>query len=354
MSDDNSDRFSLSRRKALASLGGIGAATALGGIGTYAQFTDTEAVQASFGAGELNGVIDYAASYNGEEVASGENSDAGFDAETEITGDNAAGVAFSYSLTDIKPGDYGSVVFGVNVQTNPAWPILCLGVDNSQENGIVESEAVAEQDANPFLGFQDLNSEGELEENILMVPFYDTNVESSFFDSDGPSQQALDNYGSGTALAFWDNADDGSGKLFPRSLSNIVTEDPDNQLRQGTVQFNEESDNGAEVFVASGLGDLDGDADDTACFALNGGQTDDSNVQGVSPLAPGSQMNFGFDWHVPYSVGNEIQTDSVDVYFTWIFQQVRHSEGPDGPFSYAPGNFAASESGEGDDPENSS
>ena len=60
-------------------------------------------------------------------------------------------------------------------------------------------------------------------------------------------------------------------------------------------------------------------------------------------------MNFGFDWHVPYSVGNEIQTDSVDIYFTWVFQQVRHSEGPDGPFSYDPGNYAGSDPNEGDD-----
>jgi predicted ribosomally synthesized peptide with SipW-like signal peptide len=347
--------FSLSRRKALAGLGSIGAAAALGGIGTYAQFTDTEAVEASFGAGELNGVIDYAASYNGMEVASGEDSDADFSAEAEINGDGTGGVAFSYSLSDIKPGDYGSIVFGADVQTNPAWPILCIGVDNSQENGIVESEAAAENaNYNGNRGLKDLRSRGELEQNILMVPFYDTNVESSFFDSDGPSQDALDNYGSGTALAFWDNADDGSGTLFPRNLASMVREDPDDQLRQGTVEFNEESDGPNSILEATSLGDLDGGANDTACFALNGGQTDDSNVSGVSPLAPGDGMNFGFDWHVPYDTGNEIQTDSVDIYFTWVFQQVRHSEGPDGPFSYDPGNYAASNSNEGDDTGNNS
>ena len=354
MSDKHSDSFELSRRKALAGLGGIGTATALGGLGTYAQFTDTEAVQASFGAGELNGVIDYAASYNGEQVASGQDSDANFDAKSEITGDGTGGVAFSYKLTDVKPGDYGSIVFGVNVQTNPAWPIVCLGMDSSSENKIVESEATAEQEANPSLGFNDLKEEGELEENILMVPFYDTNVESSFFDSNGPSQGALNNYGSGTTLAFWDNSDDGSGKLFPRSLSNIVTEDPDDQLRQGTVEFNEESDTSNDILAATSLGDLDGGANDTACFALNGGQTGDSNVQGVSPLAPGNELNFGFDWHVPYTTGNQIQTDSVDIYFTWVFQQVRHSEGPDGPFSYDPGNYSDSDPNNGDDPDNNS
>lgn len=349
MSDNE---FSLSRRKALAGLGSIGVASALGLGGTYAQFTDTEAVQVTFGAGELNGVIDYAASYNGEEVTSGEDSDADFSAEDEIAAGDTSGVAFSFSLSDIKPGDYGSVVFEVDVQTNPAWPILCLGADNSQENGIVESEVVAEQEANPSLGFDDLNSEGELEENIWMVPFYDANVESSFFDSDDASQEPLDDYGSGTSLAFWDNSNDGSGKLFPRNLANIVREDPDDQLRQGTVEFNEESDEPNSILEATSLGDLDGGQNDTACFALNGGQTDASNVSGVSPLAPGDSMNFGFDWHVPYSVGNQIQTDSVDVYFTWVFQQVRHSEGPEGPFSYDPGNFAASSPDEGDDIEN--
>ena len=347
MSDNE---FSLSRRKALAGMGSIGVAAALGLGGTYAQFTDTEAVQGSFGAGELNGVSDYAASYNGEEVASGEDSDADFSAESEINAGDTSGVAFSHSLTDIKPGDYGSIVFGAEVNTNPAWPILCLGKDNSQENGIVESEAAAENaNYNGNRGVPDLKSSGELEQNIRMVPFYDTNVDSSFFDSDGPNQQALDNYGSGTSLAFWDNADDGSGKLFPRSLANMVGEDPDDQLRQGTVEFDEESDGSNSILEATSLGELDGGANDTACFALNGGQTDASNVTGVSPLPPGTEMNFGFDWHVPYDTGNEIQTDSVDIYFTWVFQQVRHSEGPTGPFSYDPGNFAGSQSGEGDD-----
>jgi predicted ribosomally synthesized peptide with SipW-like signal peptide len=354
MANDDDGSFRLSRRKALAGLGSIGMAGALGVGGTYAQFTDTEGVQATFGAGEVNGVIDYAASYNGSEVASGTDSDAGFDAQTEVESDDTGGVAFSYALEDIKPGDYGSVVFGTTVQTNPAWPILCLGVDHSAENGIVESEVAAEQAANPFLGFNDLNEEGELEENLLMIPFYDTNVQSNFFDSGGPSQQALDNYGSGTSLAFWDNANDGSGKLSPRSLSNIVTEDGDDQLRQGTVEFNEESDTSNTILEATDLGDLDGGENDTACFALQGGQTDDSNVQGVSPLAPGDEMNFGFDWHLPYDTGNQVQTDSVNIYFTWVFQQLRHSEGPEGPFTYAPGNFSDSQEDEGDDVTNTS
>ena len=100
--------FSLSRRKALAGLGSIGAATALGGIGTYAQFTDTESVQASFGAGELNGVIDYAASYNGEEVASGENSDAGFDAEVTIL----SGHPGSQLVEFAERGSFDRIVLG--------------------------------------------------------------------------------------------------------------------------------------------------------------------------------------------------------------------------------------------------
>jgi predicted ribosomally synthesized peptide with SipW-like signal peptide len=346
--------FSISRRKALGGLASIGAATTLGGAATFAQLTDTEAVQATFTAGEIDGVIDYSASYNGGEVASGEGSSPDINDQESFDQAVEGGVAFSYSLSDIKPGDYGSVVFGATVQTNPAWPILCVGIENNNENGISEAEAAAENaQFNGNRGFPDLSSSGELPKNLKMIPFYDTNVDSSFFDSGGPTQQALDNYGSGTNPSFWDNSQNSNGTLFPRDLAGIVNEDPDNQLRQGTVRFNEESDVGAEVFVADQLGDLDGNSDNNACFALNGGQTDDSNISGVSPLAPGDTLKFGWDWHVPYTTGNEIQSDSVDIYFTWIFQQVRHSEGPEGPFSYDPGNFSASGSSEGDDLDNS-
>jgi hypothetical protein len=65
-------------------------------------------------------------------------------------------------------------------------------------------------------------------------------------------------------------------------------------------------------------------------------------------------MNFGFDWHLPYDTGNQVQTDSVNIYFTWVFQQLRHSEGPEGPFTYAPGNFSDSQEDEGDDVTNTS
>lgn len=348
------NEFSISRRKALGGLASIGAATTLGGAATFAQLTDTEAVQATFTAGEINGVIDYAASYNGDEVASGDQGDTptpDLENQTEFDEAVGGGVAFSYSLSDIKPGDYGSIVFGATVQTNPAWPILCVGVDNNNENGISEAEAPAENaQFNGNRGFPDLNSSGELPANMLMIPFYDTNVDSSFFDSGGPTQQALDDYGTGTNPSFWDNSQNSNGTLFPRDLAGIVSEDDaNNQLRQGTVQFNEESDKGAEVFVADELDDLDGDTNNNACFALNGGQTDDSNISGVSPLAAGSELKFGWDWHVPYDTGNEIQSDSVDIYFTWIFQQVRHSEGPEGPFTYDPGNFADSDTNDGDD-----
>lgn len=350
--DNDGGHYSLSRRKALAGLGTIGAAAGLGGVGTYAQLTDTEAVGVSFSAGELNGHVEYSATYNGDDVSS---SDGTFNPEEPVEGDDGNSyVPVAYKLEDVKPGDYGSIVFEATVETNPAWPIMCLGKANSEENGIVEPEEYAEDQANPYLGEADKKASGELGENLLMVPFYDTDVDSSFFDTGGPSDGALDNYGSGTNPTFWDNATNGNGKLFPRSLDNLVKEDPDNQLRQGTVQFNEESDNGSEVYVAESLGDLDGDANDTASFALNGGHENGANISGVSPLGPGDTLNFGFDWHIPYSTGNEIQTDSVDVYFTWAFQQLRHSEGPQGPFTYAPGNYADSDPTEGDDPTNTS
>ncbi|WP_237560405.1 SipW-dependent-type signal peptide-containing protein, partial [Halolamina rubra] len=59
MADDNS-KFDLTRRKALAGLGGIGAGAALGGTGTMAFLNDTESVEGNtMTAGTLDLKLDW-------------------------------------------------------------------------------------------------------------------------------------------------------------------------------------------------------------------------------------------------------------------------------------------------------
>ena len=42
---------------------------------------------------------------------------------------------------DLKPGDYGSIVFEIAVDTNPAWVFSCLDFDNNVDNGLNAPES---------------------------------------------------------------------------------------------------------------------------------------------------------------------------------------------------------------------
>ncbi|MFB6120549.1 MAG: SipW-dependent-type signal peptide-containing protein, partial [Halobacteriaceae archaeon] len=65
MSNDNADRFELSRRKALAALGTIGAASAGAGLGTSAYFSDRETYEGNtLTAGSLDLKVDWEEHYS--------------------------------------------------------------------------------------------------------------------------------------------------------------------------------------------------------------------------------------------------------------------------------------------------
>jgi len=52
-------------------------------------------------------------------------------------------------------------------------------------------------------------------------------------------------------------------------------------------------------------------------------------------LKPGDTLNFGYDFHIPFGVGNEIQGDRCSVKLDFQFIQSRHTEAPDFT-SYSP------------------
>jgi predicted ribosomally synthesized peptide with SipW-like signal peptide len=335
--DSNGGReFSISRRKALAGLGSIGAATVLGGVGTYAAFSDTEDASATFTAGELDGEVSWAASYNGEQTNEGPQIEEGGGFSN-----NEEGPYFSYNLDDVKPGDYGSVVFGIKVQTNPAWVFSCLDFSNNIDNGLNDPESevdngevktaeVSENTYNDDTTTVEYGT-GELADNLYIIPFYDTNVDSSFFDSGGPPETFNPTSSGVTSQAFWDNA---SEELKPRPLAEATFA----QLNQGTVGFN---DDGEDYVTPPPV-----NRRYAGCTLLNGLQTSDENPQGFDHLKPydpdaepgdRNVIEFGYDWYLPFNVGNEVQTDKITVHFGFNFQQVRHNESPARPFISTPG-----------------
>ncbi|MGQ4555641.1 SipW-dependent-type signal peptide-containing protein [Halobellus sp. GM3] len=137
------ERFEISRRKALAGLGTIGVASAGAGLGTSALFSDEESFENNVvTAGELDLLVDYYSYW-----------DQGSAGDGSVSG-TADGEAVTATLGDVKPGDNGIIAFCPRIQTNPAYLWLCGELTSSQENGYTEPEP------------EDNNGEGELEENI--------------------------------------------------------------------------------------------------------------------------------------------------------------------------------------------
>ncbi|EMA50260.1 SipW-dependent-type signal peptide-containing protein [Halococcus thailandensis] len=300
MADDN-DKSPLTRRRVLGGMATIGAAGALG-AGSWAAFSDRAQTDGTFTAGELDGKISYEASYNGETV----NSTSGM-IQANPDADHVA-----LRVNDLKPGDYGSLVFGLQVKTNPAWVASCVSTEND---------------------------DGELDEHMRMIPFYDTNVSSSFFDPTGSGPPNKVEIGSGTLDAYWDNSTD---NLSARTVSDITSAG----LSQGTRDWlNDDNSGGTLESPPDGAPEM-GDG----CVLLNGQALDDSNDQGFEPLPPageGGKINFGYDWSLPYETGNEVQGDKLDIVFSFDFIQARHNGDPtDG--SYNPGENASSDQSEGD------
>lgn len=346
MSKEDS-KISLSRRKALAGIGTIGAAAGLGGLGTFAQFTDTEEAQLDFTAGGIDGTLASAASYNNDPI------------DLTPAEETPEGVGVRYVIEDLKPGDFGSVVFGLSVENNPAWVASCIGIEENIDNAVFEPEAdvdgnVTDADiTDPVPSIEDydgitpVTTRGEIPEELLFIPYYNDELVPEFFDSGGdtggdPSNADLSDYGSGaaTAEAFWssrEGEDDWDG-LRPRTIRDIV----ENVASLGTVQWHDptqevvSSEAPQETTIDDGCVLLDGQlavADESETFI---------DAQESTPLEPGVTLYFGYDWHLPFHAENveninALQGDRMVLDLGFTFAQSRNSGGPELVNVYDPG-----------------
>ena len=120
------DKFDLSRRKVLGSLGVVGTGAVLGGAGTAALFSDQDNVDSNMvQAGELDLEIDYEAKNKGT-------------AKTVERSGN--GDLEGFSFKDIKPGDDGYVEVSLTPSSNPAWIWMQGQLTLNAENGFTEPE----------------------------------------------------------------------------------------------------------------------------------------------------------------------------------------------------------------------
>lgn len=369
MTNDDDGSFKLSRRRALASIGTIGAATAAGGLATYAQFTDEEDATMTFTAGGIDGTLSWGATYNSHGPDDGGSVPDEFVIQEATNQQN--GVGLELTLGDVKPGDYGSITFGIEVQNNPAWVASCLGIESDTDYMDYEPEIEADDNvssanvgADGSFDQQDASSDdGEVAENLLIIPFYtdpDTPqepgqqdiepLESTFFDPgyardynpDGDwdtsnlTSQDLSTSAVASSAAFWNSREGGNdfSDIKPQTLEEAVS----SPLSADTLSWGD-ADGGfttqpAPDAVAEGLGDgcvfVDGDV-----YSAGDPNAEDGGPAGA--VQPGDTIYFGYDWHIPFGVGNEMQGDKLEWNIGFNFSQIRHTESASLSNIFAPG-----------------
>jgi len=141
--DNQSELYSLSRRKMLAGLGAVGIASAGAGLGTSAYFSDEESFENNtLTAGTLDLRVRYEASYDSDGAV--ENM-----ADSAMGTQDGSPAGMFYDLQDVKPGDSGHVEFCFDIVDNPAYMWACGDISQA-ENGMNEPEMAV--DDTPELG----------------------------------------------------------------------------------------------------------------------------------------------------------------------------------------------------------
>lgn len=257
-----SDKYELSRRKALAALGTIGVAGAGAGMGTSALFSDEENFEDNeIQAGELNLRVDYYTSYSFNDEGSG----SGF-----VDGNPSN---YSYVLTDVKPGDEGTLVFCPKIIDNPGHLFVASadGITN-YENGQTEPEEDVDASGGGSLsGGNDGAPNGDLGQEILADVKYVENVTDA------------------------------------TTYDEIRTVTTDQTL------------NGLFADLEAGF-PVDGVPNDSD--SVYPSSEDDSDQSGPC---------IAIEWELPASVGNKIQSDAVEMSFAFAAVQSRNNPDPTNP-----------------------
>ncbi|NHX37546.1 MULTISPECIES: SipW-dependent-type signal peptide-containing protein [Halolamina] len=260
------------RRNVLLGLGTVGLASAGAGLGTTAYFHDTESFEGnSLQAGEFDLRVRFHGQYNepGEPlfgqsngIIDGVNSMAG--------GQSVSESSFGYVVDDLKPGDWGFGEFCFQIIDNPGFVTLSGEVTQDSENGYTEPEPTTAADGDSNTP-GDAAGEGELLDALLV----DVSYSDGTFTNTGGNNASQ--YAPGTA----------KGDVF-----------------SGTLR---------EFFANEYLFD----ADPTTVAA--------DPVPGTDNLGEFFNPCLLFEFHVPTSVGNEIQSDILGFSLNFHAVQARHN-----------------------------
>jgi len=264
--------YSLSRRKVLGGIGAVGLASAGAGLGTSAYFNDTEAFTGNtLTAGKLDLQVGY--SFKGaDSFHAGD-----LPADGVLNGDT-----LSFSVDDVKPGDWAVVCLTLTVDDNPSYVRVTGELTEDAENSVTEPEYNHsdghENNAPGNAPYQ--AGDGELAEEILVTvgSGYDMNTDSITGVEPGiPAQSSL------------------------RDVMALLN-DPGMLVRG-------EDGHGDSSMNATAVGNTTMHAD-----------------------ADANDIQYCFKFELPASVGNWVQTDSVGFDLGFEAIQMRHND-PSDPFN---------------------
>ena len=258
----------LSRRKALAALGAVGAAGAGAGLGTSALFSDEELFENnSITAGTLNlsvtaEIVEVNQYWNDQDVLDG--------ASANADGDPVVGL----QAADVKPGDWAIICFEITVEDNPGYVRISTTDFAQYENGQTEPEIDAEGDDGDDGGSLgsplDGRGLGELQDE-LVAEVYGTYDETE--DSDAPrdylsdedpslSGSARTTFGEfATGVVIGGSSDPtevGSGETIKEYLLLELPTDVGNEVQSDAIEFDlvfrtEQARNNDDPFTSKGL-----------------------------------------------------------------------------------------------------
>lgn len=134
----------LTRRRALAGLGTIGAGAVVGGAGTMAWLNDQESLN---GTSMTAGTLDL-------KVKASATADRGLAGNVDITGNSTfeSDVNLGLSLGDCKPGDSGQIIVCLKVTSNPAWVWINADLTLNADAYNTEPELAVDSDIGAHAG----------------------------------------------------------------------------------------------------------------------------------------------------------------------------------------------------------
>jgi predicted ribosomally synthesized peptide with SipW-like signal peptide len=278
------ERYKLSRRKALAGLGTIGVAGAGAGLGTSALFSDTESFEDNVvQAGTLNMGV------TADVVAANDYWEPDL---TNVQGTADGDAVTGLQVHDVKPGDWGIICFQVCIWDNPGYVQVSTENFAQYENGQTEPEA--EDDTT---GGDPGKGNGELQDEMI------AEVYATYDDS-----------GTIGGLGGLDSTTS-TGSAGPSNDRSSVAET--NTTYSTGVTLRDGSGNPLEVGGDSETYGWDPESD--------GLPIDDSQFSD----AAGALCE---EWYLllelPEEVGNEVQSDSFEFDLVFDAEQVRNNDDP--------------------------